>query len=128
MGLFRKLSLEGSLAIFNVLSLLAFVVLARSIDGAMWLRPFETAITVWLWVLSLPIALFCFVLVSQGGGSGIEIVLLCAAAGINAIVWGHGLAWLLRKTLLAGFVSAANDVNETDGESDEDLPPTPPSG
>ena len=121
-----KPSLEGSLAIFNVLSLLAFVFLAKSMNGAVALRPYETAITIWLWVLSLPISLFCFALLFSGSGSGIEIVLLCAAAGVNAIVWGRGVAWVLRRTLLARFVSAIEE-EERSGEQPDDAPPGPPA-
>ena len=124
-----KPSLEGSLAIFNVLSLLAFAVMAQAVRGTPWLLPYETAIKIWLWILSLPIALFCFFLLSQGGGTGsaFDIVLLCVSAGVNGIAWGHGVAWILRRTLLSRFVAAADDGDESPAAPDDHPPPAPSS-
>lgn len=106
------------------MSLLSFVVLIESPELARWVRPFETVVVAWLWILSLPIAAICFLVVSGSRSqSGGPILLLCIAAGINAIVWGRGVSWVLRRTLLARFAQAVEEDVHPGPSSDENPPP-----
>jgi hypothetical protein len=48
-------------------------------------------------ILSLPVA---WVLVLPPGGSGLSlfgIIMMSCGIGVNSILWGYGLAWLLRR-------------------------------
>ncbi len=106
-----KLSLSGSLAIFNALSVVGLAVLARQMGA------YQTLGLVWLWILSFPLTMLCYVLLeSTRSEGGTVIVLLCVAVGANAILWGHGVAWLLRRTVLGRFAPPPSPPSETDGD------------
>jgi len=113
-----KPTLAGSLAVFNALSVVGLAVLARE------MRAYQTLGVIWLWILSFPLTVLCFFLLestrSQGGTA---IVLLCVAVGANALLWGHALAWILRRTILVRFLPPSVKPDESSGPDDE-----PPGG
>lgn len=118
-----KPSLEGSLAIFNVVSLLAMFLLLESTRSMTWVRPFETVMVIWLWILSLPITAPCALLVTGWDGQFVfESVLLCIATGVNAVVWGRSVGWVLRRTLLARFAQAMDDDTRPEPAQGDDTP------
>jgi hypothetical protein len=113
-----KLSLPGSLAIFNALSVVGLAVLARQMGA------YQMFGLVWLWILSFPLTMLCYVLLeSTRSEGGTVIVLLCVAVGANAILWGHGVAWLLRRTVLGRFAPPPSPSGETDGDPPGGAPP-----
>ena len=113
-----KLSLPGSLAIFNALSVVGLAVLAREMQA------YQTLGVIWLWILSFPLAALCFFLLSSSHSQGgTAIVLLCVAVGANALLWGHGVAWLLRRTVLSRFTPSPSPPTEADDEPPGGVPP-----
>lgn len=46
--------------------------------------------------LSLPI-LFPFMLLMNGGDDNVVLALFVVITGVNALLWGHGLAWIIRS-------------------------------
>lgn len=113
-----KLSLPGSLAIFNALSVVGLAVLARQMGA------YQTLGLVWLWILSFPLTMLCYVLLeSTRSEGGTVIVLLCVAAGANALLWGHCVAWLLRRTILARFAPSPSSPQDADDDPPGGDPP-----
>ena len=114
-----KLTLSGSLAIFNALSVVGLAVLARQMGAYQMLGQ------IWLGILSFPITVFCYLLLESADADGRHAIpVLCIAAGANALLWGHCVAWLLRRTLLARFAPSPSSPPDAD-----DAPPggTPPA-
>lgn len=82
-------NLGSWLAILNCVAWVLLVLIARSSDS------YASLIVPFMIVLSLPFAIFSFF--QSGLPAEWEIVLGCTAIGLNSLVWGHGLAAILRR-------------------------------
>jgi len=94
-------TLAGSLMVFNLLSVLGLMVLARQ----PWAAAYQKILAGWLRVLSFPVGdLGGFLLDKDRRNSPMAIYGLFLSLGVNAFLWGQVLAWILRRTILARLI------------------------
>ena len=99
-----KPSLEGSLAIFNVLSLAGLFFLARLWRGGiLW----DYLALAWAMLLTLPLAWYFLLLLSFAPPTPVELFLGGVLTVFNAIVWGRVAAALLQQPFLPHPVPTA---------------------
>ena len=96
-------SLARSLAIFNLASVMGLTFLYRQPEAAAYHR----VIAVWLRILSFPVGdLGGFLLSKTPRNSPMALYGLFLTLGVNAFLWGHVLAWVLRRSYFARFLPA----------------------
>lgn len=94
-------SLGRSLAIFNLASVMGLMFLYRQPETAAYHR----VIAVWLRILSFPVGDLGGVLLSKTPrNSPMAIYGLLLTLGVNAFLWGHVLASILRRSYFARFI------------------------
>jgi len=96
-----KPTLAGSLAIFNGLSWLCLFLLVRLLYKPIGDGLFGVLCIAWVFVLALPAAWFWLLFPALDHSPTLEeTIQFCVVLGVNALLWGRGLAAILRRTTL----------------------------
>ena len=96
-------TLGRSLALFNLASVMGLTMLYRQPETA----AYHGVIAVWLRILSFPVGdLGGFLLSKTPRNSPMAIYGLILTLFVNAFLWGHFLAWVLRRSFFARFLPA----------------------
>lgn len=94
-------TLGRSLALFNLASVMGLTMLYRQPEAA----AYHGVIAVWLRILSFPVGdLGGFLLSKTPRNSPMAIYGLILTLFVNAFLWGHALAWVLRRSVFARFL------------------------
>ncbi|MGC1272365.1 MAG: hypothetical protein WBC44_01565 [Planctomycetaceae bacterium] len=88
----RRFTLGGTLSIVNCFFWVCIVAGVRELPE--WA---VTALMPLMVFLALPIGVLCLLPTHTGGPLEFEIVLTAVGFGINGLLWGHGLAWIIRS-------------------------------